>query len=197
MNLFILILGTLTTWFLLKIFFKILGKLAISFFLKIRTLKISPKKILIILIGAFIYLGISYIINLLKSPTEKLDLRLPNRIESFANEELSSFVKNRDEIANTVLKMIEKRNKHLKDVNSMKYEKAKEILQEEVQILDSKIDTIRYKAVSINASIEELYAIKQITDENTFDEKIHTILKRSEDLKQEASAMASDMKKTF
>lgn len=160
---------------------------------KLGTLKV----VAIIIIAFFIFVGYNYIIDTLKTPTEKLNLKTSTRVEDFAEQELPSFIKNRDDIANTILKMEQKKNKHLEDINSIKSENAKNKLLKEVENLDINISVIRKKAEDINISIEELYAIKETENKDVFKTKIHAILKKSEDLKAEASAMASDMEKTF
>lgn len=151
----------------------------------------------IIIIGIITQLGINCLFDSLKHPTDKFDLRLSNRVESFAKKELPSFIKNRDDIANTMLKIGKKRDKHLEDAKSMRSGEGKKRLKNEAEKLKFNISVIRKKAEDINASIEELYAIKETEDKYTFDIKISNILKKSEDLKAEASAIASDMEKTF
>lgn len=133
----------------------------------------------------------------LKSPSDKLELRLTERVEAFAKEELPSFIKNRDDIANTIVKITQKRKKHIDDAHSIKSNNAKTKLLKEAERLGANIVVIRKKAEDINTSIEDLYAIKETEDKSTFDTKIRAILKKSEDLKAEASAMASDMENAF
>ena len=147
----------------------------------------------IIIIGLIVQITINSMIDTPKSPTDKLDLRLSNEIESFAEKELSSFIKNRDDIVNTILKLGEKRDKYLKDAKSIKSKTAKNKLHEEVEKLNTNISVIRKKAEDINESIEELYAIKEIENKDAFETEIRSILKKSEDLKVEASEIASDM----